>query len=238
MYVGWVKKRSDVPIKLEAAFDGYAALYPSYGPLPWDSYHLYLTQNTGINTMNKFSTALLLTALLFNPFMQAAQADTAADSYKIQPGDVLEVSVWREENLIKQVLVRPDGGISFPLAGDIHAAGESVAALEQQITQKLNRYIPDPIVTVSMQQLSGNKIYVVGKVARPGEYVATSYVDVVQAIAMAGGMTTFASVNKIKIVRRMGEKLEAYSFRFSDIEDGENLEQNIILSSGDIVIVP
>jgi polysaccharide export outer membrane protein len=191
--------------------------------------------------MTKASITLLITTLLLASFMQSAHADEstpAVGSYKIQPGDVLEISVWREDNLLKQVLVRPDGGISFPLAGDIHAAGESVSALEQQLTDKLTRYIPDPVVTVSMQQLSGNKIYVVGKVARPGEYVANSYVDVVQAIAMAGGMTTFASVNKIKIVRRMGENLEAYSFRFSDIEDGENLEQNIILQSGDIVVVP
>jgi len=160
------------------------------------------------------------------------------DAYKIQPGDVLEVSVWKEENMIRTVLVRPDGGMSFPLAGDIQAAGESVEKLSETIAERLSKYIPDPVVTVSMQQLSGNKIYVVGKVARPGEYVANSYVDVVQAIAMAGGMTPFAAVNKIKIVRRKGKDLEAYAFRFGDIEKGENLKQNIILRSGDIVVVP
>ena len=191
--------------------------------------------------MQKSIRALLTTLFLLSQSLQIAFAEDGAsdsDAYKIQPGDVMEVSVWKEENMIRTVLVRPDGGISFPLAGDIHAAGESVERLGATITERLSKYIPDPVVTVSMQQLSGNKIYVVGKVARPGEYVATSYVDVVQAIAMAGGMTTFASVNKIKIVRRMGENLEAYSFRFSDIEDGENLEQNIILQSGDIVVVP
>jgi len=185
--------------------------------------------------------ALLTTLFLLSQSLQVAIAETGVsggDAYKIQPGDVLEISVWKEENMIRTVLVRPDGGMSFPLVGDIQAAGESVERLSTAIAERLSKYIPDPVVTVSMQQLSGNKIYVVGKVARPGEYVATSYVDVVQAIAMAGGMTTFASVNKIKIVRRMGENLEAYSFRFSDIEDGENLEQNIILQSGDIVVVP
>ena len=181
-------------------------------------------------------TSLLASLLLLAQLLNIASADE--DTYKIQPGDVLEISVWKEEGLIRTVLVRPDGGMSFPLVGDIHAAGESVEHLGKTITERLSKYIPDPVVTVSMQQLSGNKIYVVGKVARPGEYVANSYVDVVQAIAMAGGMTTFASVNKIKIVRRMGENLEAYSFRFSDIEDGENLQQNIILQSGDIVVVP
>ena len=181
-------------------------------------------------------TILLASLMIFAQLLNVANADE--DAYKIQPGDVLEVSVWNEEGLIRTVLIRPDGGMSFPLVGDLHAAGESVENLSATITERQSKYIPDPVVTVSMRQLSGNKIYVVGKVARPGEYVANSYVDVVQAIAMAGGMTPFAAVNKIKIVRRKGEELEAYSFRFSDIEDGKNLEQNIVLRSGDIVIVP
>ena len=191
--------------------------------------------------MQKFIRALLSTIFLFSLPLQITSADekiSHEDAYKIQPGDLLEVSVWKEENMIRQVLVRPDGGMSFPLVGDLRAAGESVEKLSETVAERLSKYIPDPVVTVSMQELSGNKIYVVGKVARPGEYVANSYVDVVQAIAMAGGMTPFAAVNKIKIVRRKGEALEAYSFRFSDIEDGENLEQNIVLRSGDIVVVP
>ena len=189
--------------------------------------------------MQKLIRTLLTSIFLLSQSFQIASAESdTSDAYKIQPGDVLEVSVWNEEGLIRQVLVRPDGGMSFPLVGDLQAAGESVENLSGTITERLSKYIPDPVVTVSMQQLSGNKIYVVGKVARPGEYVANSYVDVVQAIAMAGGMTPFAAVNKIKIVRRKGEELEAYSFRFSDIEDGKNLEQNIVLRSGDIVVVP
>jgi polysaccharide export outer membrane protein len=199
----------------------------------------FLPRTFRINNMQISIRALFTTLFLLSQSLQIAFAGTSdSDAYKIQPGDVLEVSVWKEEALIRTVLVRPDGGISFPLVGDIRAAGESVERVSATITERLSKYIPDPVVTVSIQQLSGNKIYVVGKVARPGEYVASSYVDVVQAIAMAGGMTTFASVNKIKIVRRMGENLEAYSFRFGDIEDGEDLEQNIILRSGDIVVVP
>lgn len=191
--------------------------------------------------MKVISTVLLASLILLAQFFQITNADENIpfdDAYKIQPGDVLQVSVWKEEDMIRAVLVRPDGGMSFPLAGDIRAAGESVESLGEIITERLSKYIPDPVVTVSMQELSGNKIYVVGKVTRPGEYVANSYVDVVQAIAMAGGMTPFAAVNKIKIVRRKGEELEAYPFRFSDIEKGESLEQNIVLRSGDIVVVP
>jgi len=201
--------------------------------------------------MKSTPTAILTSIILLTQLLNIASADgiqipanspteiiSHDDAYKIQPGDVLEVSVWKEEEMTRTVLVRPDGGMSFPLVGDLRAAGESVERLGETITERISKYIPDPVVTVSMQQLSGNKIYVVGKVVRPGEYVANSYVDVVQAIAMAGGMTAFAAVNKIKIVRRKGEALEAYSFRFSDIEDGENLEQNIVLRSGDIVVVP
>jgi len=198
-----------------------------------------LFRTSRINDMQKLIRTFLTGIFLLSQSLQIASAESdTSDAYKIQPGDVLEVSVWNEEGLIRTVLVRPDGGMSFPLVGDLQAAGESVENLSATITERLSKYIPDPVVTVSMQQLSGNKIYVVGKVARPGEYVANSYVDVVQAIAMAGGMTPFAAVNKIKIVRRKGEELEAYSFRFSDIEDGKNLEQNIVLRSGDIVVVP
>ena len=98
-----------------------------------------------------------------------AYAADVMETYKIQPGDVLEVSVWQEENLQKQVLVRPDGGMSFPLAGDMQAAGKSVTEVQKLITERLTKYIPDPVVTVSTLKLDGNKVYVIGKVARPGE---------------------------------------------------------------------
>ena len=194
-----------------------------------------------INNMQTSIRALLTTIFLLSQSLQIAFAGDGisdSDAYKIQPGDVLEISVWKEEGLIRTALVRPDECPCSPKVEYDAVKEESVERLSATITERLSKYIPDPVVTVSMQQLSGNKIYVVGKVARPGAYVANSYVDVVQAIAMAGGMTPFAGVNKIKIVRRKGEVLEAYSFRFSDIEKGKNLEQNIILRSGDIVVVP
>jgi len=192
--------------------------------------------------MIKFPAALIATVLLLAQSFQVAQADEgepAADSaYKIQPGDVLEVSVWREESLLKQVLVRPDGGMSFPLVGDTQAAGKSVDELRSEISEHLSKYIPDPVVTVSVQQLNGNKVYVIGKVARPGEFVANRYVDVMQALSVAGGMTPYAAVNKIKILRRENGELTSIPFRYGDIEKGRNLEQNIILQSGDVVVVP
>ena len=167
-----------------------------------------------------------------------AQESPAKQQYLIQPGDVLEVSVWKEENLEKQVLVRPDGGMSFPLVGNIQAAGKSVAELQEVITERLTKYIPDPVVTVSTLKLDGNKIYVIGKVARPGEILANRYMDVVQALSVAGGMTPYAADNKITVLRRENGKQRSIPFRYGDIEKGEDLEQNIILQSGDVVVVP
>ena len=191
--------------------------------------------------MIRFPNALLIIAMLSFQTGVTAAADEAmqADNvYRIQSGDILEVSVWNEESLLRQVLVRPDGGLSFPLVGNVQAAGKSVAELQMLITERLTKYIPDPVVTVAIQKLDGNKVYVIGKVARPGEFVANRYMDVVQALSMAGGMTPYAADNKIKVLRRENGKLTAIPFRYGDIEKGEDLEQNIMLQSGDVVLVP
>lgn len=185
-----------------------------------------------MNMIKRYAT-LLAGLLLLSP---AIASDTVP--YLVQPGDVLEISVWKEEDLIKQVLVRPDGGMSFPLVGNVQAAGKSVVELQAMIADKLAKYIPDPVVTVSTQQLSGNKVYVIGKVARSGEILATSNMDIVQALSVAGGMTPYAAANKIRILRRVDGKQTAIPFKYGDIEKGENLQQNIILQSGDVVVVP
>lgn len=182
--------------------------------------------------------ATLIVLALWVPVAGIAADPGTADRYMIQPGDVLEVSVWKEESLLKQVLVRPDGGISFPLVGNVQAAGRSVEEIQGVIADKLVKFIPDPVVSVAIQALSGNKIYVIGKVARPGEFVATRYLDVIQALSMAGGMTPYAAANKVSILRRTDGKLSSIPFRYGDIEKGENLQQNIILQSGDVVLVP
>jgi polysaccharide export outer membrane protein len=191
---------------------------------------------TAFYTTASYIAALLL--VLLSQTLQADDAMTPTGTYKIQPGDVLEISVWKEESLLKQVLVRPDGGISFPLVGNVIAAGKSVDELQGLITERLSKYIPDPVVTVSTAQLNGNKVYVIGKVPRPGEFIANRYMDVVQALSMAGGMTAYAAANKIKVLRRENGVMTAIPFRYGDIEKGENLEQNIILQSGDVVVVP
>ena len=200
----------------------------------------YPTEYPGTN-MTITPASALAALLLLGQTLQVSYADnegTIANAYQIQPGDILEISVWKEPDLLRQVLVRPDGGLSYPLVGNTKAAGKTVEELETDITESLTKYIPDPVVTVSTQQLAGNKIYVIGKVANSGEFVANRYVDIVQALSVAGGMTPYAAANKIKVLRRENGKLRSIPFRYGDIEKGENLEQNIVLKSGDVVVVP
>jgi len=196
--------------------------------------------NINIKTQIKWVTHSLL-ALLFSASLTIAatpKESSAIPAYKIGPGDVLTVSVWKEEGLEKEVLIRPDGGMSFPLAGDIQAGGKSVSELSDILVRKITKYIPDPVVTVAVRQIQNNKIYIVGKVNRAGEYVATRYVDVMQALAMAGGLNAYASSNNIKILRRVNGKIQSRSFEYDDVASGKALEQNIILQSGDVVVVP
>lgn len=164
---------------------------------------------------------------------------TVKNVYKVNPGDILEINVWKEEGMIQEVLVRPDGGISFPLVGDLNVQGLSLIEIEKAVTEKLNQYLSDPVVTVSAKQLLGNKIYVIGKVNKPGEYIVNRYVDVMQVLSMAGGMTTFAAVNDVIVLRRdlMG-KQQVIEFEYGELEDGDELQQNIMMQAGDVVVVP
>lgn len=189
--------------------------------------------------LNIFYQGLILVFLSSSLVLAAPSKTTESlPVYKIGPGDVLIVSVWKEEGLQKEVLIRPDGGMSFPLAGDLHAGGKSVSQLQDLLANKIKEYIPDPVVTVSVRQIQNNKIYVVGKVNRPGEYIGTSYIDVMQALAMAGGLNAYASSNNIKILRRINGNIKSMPFEYDEVAGGYKLKQNIILQSGDVVVVP
>lgn len=168
-----------------------------------------------------------------------AQENTAAgEAYKIQPGDLLFISVWKEPELQKEVLVRPDGAISFPLSGEINSREKTVEELRVELANRLSRYIPDLVVTVSVLEINGNKVFVIGQVNNPGEFVVNPRVDVMQALSMAGGTTPFADLKNIRILRRTGNRQSALEFRYDDVIRGRNLDQNIILESGDVVVVP
>ena len=187
----------------------------------------------------------VVTASLVGVASSAAPLPTAAVTgpppgadYQVQPGDVLQVTVWKEQDLTGEVLVRPDGGLSFPLVGDVVASGKTVTALREEFTERLKRYVPNPVVTVAVKQINGNHIYVVGKVQRPGEFPFGRPLDVMQALSLAGGATPFASVNDIVILHRENGQQRAIRFHYSDVARGKNLAQNIQLQSGDIVVVP
>ena len=167
-----------------------------------------------------------------------AQPASTTRDYEVQPGDLLQVSVWKEEGLDQEVLVRPDGGFSFPLAGDVSAIGKTVEELRAEITDRLARFIPGLVVTVAVKQINGNKVYVIGQVNKPGEFVMNPQVDVLQALSIAGGTTAFAATNDIRVFRRRDGRQVALPFQFADVVRGRNLEQNILLESGDVVVVP
>lgn len=181
--------------------------------------------------------ALLFSICWWN-LAHAQDEGAPRDDYTVLPGDRLQVSVWKEPDLQLEVLVRPDSAFSFPLAGDISTKGRSVVELQTELTQRLGRYISSPVVTVSVIEVLGNKIYVIGQVNRPGDFVVNPRVDVMQALSMAGGLTAFANTNDIKILRRTGSRQSAISFKYNDVLKGRDLEQNILLQSGDIVVVP
>ncbi len=169
------------------------------------------------------------------PKVEAVAVD---QGYQVGPEDVLSISVWKEEGLKAEVLVRPDGGLSFPLIGEVQAQGKTTEQIQKEITDRLQKFIPDPVVSVSVLKVVGNKIYVIGKVNRPGEYPAGRYVDVLQALSMAGGLTPFAAENDIKVLRKENGKDVVMPFRYSQVQKGQELDQNIMLKSGDVVVVP
>ena len=150
---------------------------------------------------------------------------------------MLEISVWKEEGLQKEVLVRPDGWVTFPLIGNIRAAGKTVDRLQREIAKRLRKYFSDPVVTVSVLKVVGNKVYVIGEVKTPGEYIVGHYVDVMQALALAGGLTPTAAENQIKIVRKERGLDIVFYFDYEAVKQGRDLEQNITLQPGDKVLV-
>ncbi len=187
-------------------------------------------------------STLAVTFCLLFAFLVPAHAQESTpvrDPYVISPGDILQISVWKEPDLQREVLVNPDGHFSFPLAGDMVADGRAVEQLRQELTEKLNRFIPDVVVNVAVKELNGNKVYVLGQVNRPGEFTMNRAMDVMQALGMAGGPNTFADLNEIRILRRgeQGSQI-AIPFRYSDVQEGRKLEQNIVLRAGDTVVVP
>lgn len=166
------------------------------------------------------------------------EGQVSGPGYLLQPGDILQVAVWKEIDLTSEVLIRPDGGISFPLAGDMQAAGRTVAELTITLEKRVRKFEPDAVITVMIKAAAGNRVYVIGKVTRPGDFPLNRPTDVMQALSLAGGATPFADTDGIRILRRNGDGQTAISFHYGDVARGRRLDQNILLQSGDTVVVP
>lgn len=179
----------------------------------------------------------LITLLTITHFSFATE--DVSLQYRLLQGDRVAISVWGEETLnLKDIMVLPDGTISFPLAGNFQVVGYTTQQVEAFITEKLKEYLPVPKVTVVVTGVEGNKAYVVGKVAKPGPLLLNTPTTVLQAIAIAGALDRFADEENIKVIRLTAEGQQVFKLNYRELVKGKNLESNIMLKSGDTIIVP
>lgn len=167
----------------------------------------------------------------------ALQAAPPSD-YMIGPEDVLGVVFWREPDMSGDVTVRPDGRITIPVIGEMVAAGKRPEELQTQIVTAARKYISDVNVVVVVRTINSRKIFVTGRVTTPGTYPIMGPLTVIQAIALAGGLTEYADPKGITVLRTEGGKSRTIQFNYQDISRGRNLEQNIQLKPGDTIVVP
>lgn len=182
-------------------------------------------------------SAVLVASALFLLAADGFAVETPAQ-FRLGQGDVVEISVWGDQVLTRSVMVRPDGFISFPLIGDVRAEGATVADLRERIEAKMKEFVPDAPVFVMLSKLQSVAVYVVGKVVRPGAFVLERDTTVLQALAMAGGLTPFACENDIVVVRTEDGGQRSLPFRYGDVSSGKKLEQNVVLKPGDTIVVP
>lgn len=179
--------------------------------------------------------------LLLYPLTSMAENESSyllTDQYTIGAGDILEISVWKNEALTKNVVVLPDGKISFPLIGELTAGGKTVGQLKTELEKKLVRYVPDVNLSVVVAQVNSMIVYVVGRVNKPGRFALNTNINVLQALAMAGGLNPFAKRNNIKIFREVVNGTHIFPFYYDDVTKGKNVQLNIRLKRGDVVVVP
>jgi polysaccharide biosynthesis/export protein len=181
--------------------------------------------------------------------MLSAVGSQAAE-YRLRPGDKVEVTVWQDEKLNRTVIVAPDGQIAFPLAGRFKAAGRSVEAVETELKGRLQKQYTDDIdVTLAIAEIREDKqrteeppldpsVYVTGEVAKPGQYFFKSRTNVLQAIALAGGLGPFAAESRIKVRRKVNGRETLYEFDYEAFTEGSDLSGNMFLRSGDVIVVP
>ena len=168
---------------------------------------------------------------------QPAPAQTIPAHYLIGPNDALNIFVWREEELTRDVTVMSDGRISFPLIGNIMVQGKTVTEIKDTITTELKKFIDAPEVTVIVNE-SSSRIYTIGNVMAPGTYPLFANMTVLQALSTAGSFAEWADTKSILIIRRQGEKEVQFRFNYKEFIAGKNVEQNIVLMPNDTIVVP
>jgi polysaccharide export outer membrane protein len=171
-------------------------------------------------------------------FTEEKTATLPVVDYVIGPGDVLDISVWKEQALTKLVTVLPDGKISFPLVGPITAGGKTLDQFSKEMKQKLSRFVPDLNLSVLVNEVNSMLVYIIGRVNNPGRFVLNSNINVMQALAMAGGLTPFAEQGNVKIFRETQGGKKIFEFDYDDVAEGKELKQNIMLKRGDLIVVP
>ena len=167
-----------------------------------------------------------------------AQTATEDPAYKIGAQDVLKIDVWREDQLTRTVPVRPDGKITLPLLNDIQAVGLTPMELAAIIRDELKKFITNPQITVSVTEINSRRIYVNGEVNKPGAYQLLPHMTVLQALSGSGGFTTFARVKSIYVLRNVNGKAMRIPFNYKEAIKGKNVDQNIELQPGDVIVVP
>jgi polysaccharide export outer membrane protein len=168
---------------------------------------------------------------------QEARSAEELPAYRIGPEDELLVSVWNNDAVTRTVPVRPDGRISLPLLNDVQAAGLTPMELRAQIVRRLSEYIPNPEVSVIVNEVKSFKVSVIGAVAKPGRYELKSWATVMDVLAMAGGFTEFAGRSKITVLRANGQRTQSYPFDYDNVSSNGG-QGNFQLRPGDIVVVP
>ena len=180
-------------------------------------------------------SAIIIT---FSSTAMAIDSDTDQNYYKIGSGDVLEIITWKEEDFSREVFVRMDGKITFPLLDDIHAAGRTTMQIKKEIETKLKEFIENPVVTVNVKNPLSQKFYILGEVVNTGEYQLVKKLTILQAFALAGGFTEWASKNEIILLRNEDGTDKLIRVNYKNIIKGKDLSQNVSIKVNDTIIVP
>jgi polysaccharide biosynthesis/export protein len=158
--------------------------------------------------------------------------------YVIGAEDVLSIVFWRDKDMSADVVVRPDGKISLPLLNDVDAAGLTPDQLRGQLVKAASKFVEDPNATVVVKEIHSRKVFITGNVAKAGTYPLMGDMNVLQLIALAGGLAEYADSKNIMVMRNEGGRQESFKFNYKDVTKQKHVEQNIVLKPGDTVIVP